>query len=313
MLKLERVGVEDNFFALGGDSIVSIQLVSRAKQRGLHFSVRQLFEHPTIASLSPHVKGEAVAVEVEQGEVAGELRMLPIQRRFFRQSLAVPNHYNQAVLLETPAGFDDGALRELMRALYARHDALRLRFVEESGAVVARHAPLTESLVSASVSVHALAPGPERDTQLTSLCDGVQSSLDIASGPLVRAAYVDVGGGEGRLLLVIHHLVVDGVSWRILLSDLELGIAQRARGEAVTLGAKTSSLRQWGEALEGYAKSAGLQAERAYWLERLSQPVSPLPGREEAMAVACAAISSSWRRRRRGDYWASATRRTGRR
>src|SRR5690606_39149708 len=115
-----------------------------------------------------------------------------------------PNHYNQAVLLETPAGFDGVALRELVRALYARHDALRLRFVEESGVVVARHAPLTEAMVSESVSEHALAPGPERATQLASLCDGVQASLDLASGPLARAAYVDLGGGEGRLLVAIH-------------------------------------------------------------------------------------------------------------
>src|SRR5690606_31469978 len=127
----------------------------------------------TIASLSPYVKGEAAAVEAEQGEVEGELRMLPIQRRFFRQALPAPDHYNQAVLLETPVGFDGGALRELVRALYARHDALRLRFVAESGAVVARHAPLTEAMVSESVSAHALAPGPERATQLVSLCDGV--------------------------------------------------------------------------------------------------------------------------------------------
>jgi non-ribosomal peptide synthase protein (TIGR01720 family) len=281
VLKLPRVGVEDNFFALGGDSIVSIQLVSRAKQRGLYFSVRQLFEYPTIGSLSPHVTAEAGAVEAEQGAVAGELRMLPIQRRFFRRSLAVPDHYNQAVLLETPAGFDGGALRALVRALYVRHDALRLRFATESGAVVARHAPLAESMVSESVSEHALAPGPargsDRAAQLTALCNGVQASLDIASGPLLRAAYVDLGGGEGRLLLVIHHLVVDGVSWRILLSDLEQGFTQLQRREAVTLGAKTSSLRQWGEALEAYARSPGLLAERAYWLERLSQPVPPPP------------------------------------
>src|SRR5690606_533667 len=125
----------------------------------------------------------------------GELRMLPIQRRFFRQALPAPDHYNQAVLLETPAGFDGLALRALVRALYARHDALRLRFVEESGAVVARHAPLTEAMVSESVSEHALEPGPDRGAKLAALCNGVQSSLDLASGPLLRAAYVDLGGG----------------------------------------------------------------------------------------------------------------------
>jgi non-ribosomal peptide synthase protein (TIGR01720 family) len=151
--------------------------------------------------------------------------------------------------------------------------------------MVARHAPLTESMVTESVSEHALALGPDRAAQLLALCNGVQSSLDIASGPVLRAAYVDLGGGEGRLLLVIHHLVVDGVSWRILLSDLEQGFTQRTRGEAVTLGAKTSSLRQWGEALEAYAKSAGLLAERDYWLSRLSQPVSPLPRADDGGGV----------------------------
>jgi len=282
VLKREPVGIDDNFFALGGDSIVSIQLVSRAKQRDLHFSVRQLFEHQTIAQLAPYVNAQGAVVETEQGEVEGALALLPIQRRFFGQAMPVPNHYNQAVLLETPVGFTPAAQRELVAALYARHDALRLRFA--AAAPGAQHRPFDAAMLDATLVHHDLSAvdASQRAAQIEAICSTAQASLDIEHGPLFKAVFFDAGVDGGRLLLAIHHLVVDGVSWRILLADLELAWLQHQRGEAIVLAPKTSSLRQWGDAVQGYAQSAALAQERQYWLDQLALPVTPLPRSEAA-------------------------------
>ncbi|HEX9981849.1 MAG TPA: amino acid adenylation domain-containing protein, partial [Thermoanaerobaculia bacterium] len=289
LLKLERVGIHDNFFAIGGDSILSIQAVSRANQAGIAITTRQLFEHQTVAALAAHASN-GVTHEMPQGEVTGGVSLLPIQRQFLTEDTRAHNHFNQAVLLETPAGFDARFIGEMMTALLRRHDALRLAFVQnEQGTWEATHQPLTGELLAASAIVETVADFDDRATGITARCNHYQQSFDLTAGPLFRAIYFapatgtpEIGNREseiatGRLFLIAHHIVVDGVSWRILLADIEQAYEQYQAGETIALNPKTSSFQQWGAALAEYAQSEELAGEKNYWLTQYEQPVAPLP------------------------------------
>ncbi|MEC8812113.1 MAG: condensation domain-containing protein, partial [Pseudomonadota bacterium] len=278
VLRLDRVGVTDNFFAIGGDSILSIQVASRANKAGLPLTVRQLFEHKTVRELARHLS-TANLVVAPQEALTGAVELLPIQRLFFAETQIDRHHYNQALLLKTPPSFSLAHLQAIVAALYRRHDALRLCYQPVDGVWQCVYAPLQESLVAAAVVYEDLCAleGDERSSYLAHRIDEIQASLSLADGQLVKVAYFDGGADEGRLLLVIHHLVVDGVSWRILLDDLEQAYGQLQQGQSIQLPAKTSSYQQWSSRLQTYSQSAALQSERYYWLEQLQLPVPELP------------------------------------
>ncbi|HEU0150127.1 MAG TPA: amino acid adenylation domain-containing protein, partial [Bradyrhizobium sp.] len=264
VLKLDRVGIHDNFFALGGDSIQSIQVVARANRAGLNLTARQVFEQQTIADLAV-VAGRAVAVIAEQGLVTGEVPLTAIQRWFFEQDFAAPNHFNQAVLIDceqlTPT-----IVTEALSGLLRHHDALRLRFDRTATEPRQVHAQHEASFQGGCEHIDLSEFGDAvRPSELRAYADRLQASLDLANGPLLRAALFDLGGGEQRLLLIIHHLVVDGVSWRILLEDLAAALSALQRGERVALAPKTTSFRDWAERLVAYAASPAVRGELAYW------------------------------------------------
>src|SRR3990172_6889590 len=232
LLGLDRLGVNDSFFDLGGDSILSIQVVSRAQQAGLHLTTRQVFEHPTVAGLAAVAEGKA-APEGEQGEVTGAVPLTPIQRWFFEQDLPERHHFNQSVLLKVRARVERGALEAALAALLRHHDALRLRFSREAGRgewrqVNAGYEEMPGLLQWVDLSDLA---AERRREAVEELSEAAQASPCLARGPLPRAVYFDLGSGQGgRLLLVIHHLAVDVVSWRILLEDLEVAYRQAPEG-----------------------------------------------------------------------------------
>jgi amino acid adenylation domain-containing protein/non-ribosomal peptide synthase protein (TIGR01720 family) len=265
VLGVERVGVHDNFFHLGGDSILSIQIIARANQAGLRLTPRQLFQHQTVAALAA-VAGTADAVVAEQGGVSGEAPLTPIQHWFFASHETELHHFNQSVLLEVRPGVDVALLREVMQQMLAHHDALRLRFTRGAAGWRQTHAEVSEAVSFTRIDLTGLAP-EEQSAAVESNAEEIQRSLDLSAGPIVRAALFDMGADKpGRLLLVIHHLAVDGVTWRILLEDIHLGYEQLARGEAVRLAPKTTSFKRWAERLSEYARSIELRQELPYWL-----------------------------------------------
>src|ERR1043166_2075320 len=263
VLKVERVGIEDNFFELGGDSILSIQIIARAAQAGLQLTPRQLFEQQTIRALA-EVVGSREGVQAEQGLVSGSVALTPIQHYFFEQELVERDHYNQALLLELPAETDVELVREVMKRLVLRHDALRLRFEQQQGEWRQSYAG-AEAAEPDYFEVVDLSGVAERSRELTRRCSEMQQRLNISTGPLLRVGYFELGDGERkRLLLAIHHLAIDGVSWRILVEELQAGYAALARGVEPEWGAKTSSYQQWAAALVEYAQR--VEAEQAqYW------------------------------------------------
>ncbi len=271
----ERVGVHDSFFRLGGDSILSIQMVARARQAGLVVTPRQIFEEQTIAALAA-VATPLAAAESEQGAVEGEVPLTPVQRYFFAAEPAEPHHFNQSLLLLVGAPLAPAPLARAVAALVVHHDALRLRFVATEGGWRSWNAPREESSALSSLDLSALPP-ERRAGALEAGAAALQAGFDLARGPLFRAARFVFGGGEPeRLLLVAHHLVVDGVSWRILLDDLEAAYSQAVASSGLVLPAKTTSWKRWAERLAGHARSAEARGELPYWLS-VPAVVAPLP------------------------------------
>ncbi|HEX5736598.1 MAG TPA: amino acid adenylation domain-containing protein, partial [Blastocatellia bacterium] len=274
-LGLKQVGIHDNFFELGGDSILSIQVVARANQAGLRLTPRYIFQHQTIAELAAAAATEAI--EAEQERVSGEVMLTPIQRWFFEQDLAEPYYFNQAVLLEARQSLDQAALSEALEQLIDHHDALRLRFErqaegwKQTNAEAENHQALTQFDLSHLTE-------EEQRLAINTAASDLQSSLNLAEGPLVRAALFDLGSGKpARLLMVIHHLAVDAVSWRILLEDLQTAYHQITGGDAVALPPKTTSFKQWALLLNEYAQSDELKQELGYWLNLLDRQLPALP------------------------------------
>ncbi|NEU75587.1 non-ribosomal peptide synthetase [Hassallia byssoidea VB512170] len=275
VLGLERVGIHDNFFELGGDSILNIQIVSRASQAGLQLIPKQLFDYPTIAELAALV-GTTQSIEAEQGVVSGSIPLTPIQHWFFELHLPNPHHYNQAILLEVQQVINLALLEEVIQQLLLHHDALRLRFIEkESGWQQINTEP--SKLVPFTSLDLSMLPVTEQQSAIEATAAELQTSLNLLEGPLMRVAFFKLRVSEpSRLLIIIHHLAVDGVSWRILLDDLEKAYKQLSQG-AIQLSLKTTSFKQWAERLTEYAQSTELQQELNYWLTKLPKQVSRLP------------------------------------
>ncbi|MEV1119913.1 non-ribosomal peptide synthase/polyketide synthase [Actinosynnema sp. NPDC049800] len=266
VLGVPKVGAQDNFFALGGDSILSMQVVARARQAGYRFATRDLFVHQTVAALAPHVAVE-VASSADRAPVVGDVPLTPIQHWFLTSGRRNPHHFNQSHLVELDPAVDVAALRRALGVLMAHHDALRLRFTSVDGVWRQHNDDVGD------VDVLTVVDGV---AELEEVADEVHASFDLATGPLFRA--VLFRADQPLLLLVAHHLVVDGVSWRILLDDLETAY----RGE--DLGAKTTSYQEWSRRLEAHVLGGGLADEVEHWTR--SFPPFPAPsGPPEAVTV----------------------------
>ncbi len=226
VLRIEQVGVHDNYFELGGDSIQSTLVVSAARKIGLRLTPKQLFECPTIAQLASVTGHHEVQTSSEQGPVEGECSLTPIQHWFFEQQLADLHHYNQAFLFKVRQPLDENALRSAMDVVQRHHDVLRLRFRHEEGVWHQQFAaPDASELPLESVDLSTVS-GDSVESEIKAVATRFQSSLDLENGPLWRVVAIQLADGGSRLLMIVHHLAIDGVSWRILLEDLEQGYQQ---------------------------------------------------------------------------------------
>ena len=316
VLRVARVGIHDNFFELGGDSILSIQVVSRARQTGLGLASKDIFTHQTIAALAAAVTGPVREV-ADQGPVCGDVPLTPVQRWFLESGPARPGFFGQWMALELAADVQPAVLGRALAALADHHDALRMRFEQAdgwwrqynppppaAGVLECRDLPGMSPVMSPGMSPGmgsgmgsgmgpGMAPGMgsglgsgmgsglDGDGQRAAIeeaADAVQAGFDLAAGPLLRGVLFGRGGGRRPvLLLAVHHLVVDGVSWRILLDDLTTAYAQLAGGAAVDLGPKTTSFRDWALRLAAHAQAGGFNGELDYWTRTISGPAAVLP------------------------------------
>jgi amino acid adenylation domain-containing protein/non-ribosomal peptide synthase protein (TIGR01720 family) len=277
-LKLDRVGLHDDFFAIGGDSILAIQVVSRAAEAGLFVEPRQLFAHPTVAGLAAVAAG-APQIDAEQGPVTGPVPLTPLQLWLLEElDLPAPHHWNLSLLLlEADEGvlIEPAALARAAAVLVEHHDQLRARFLRTGAGWRQEIAPPDGGAPFTFFDLSALpVEAAERAFETTS--SALQASLDLQRGPLFRAALFG-----SRLLLVAHHLVMDGVSWPVLLADLRAAVAGLPLPPA--LPPKTTSFRRWAERLREYARTAELRQELDFWRatgDRAAPLPADLPGRD---------------------------------
>jgi non-ribosomal peptide synthase protein (TIGR01720 family) len=252
-------------------------VVARASQAGLHFTPAQLFQHPTIANLVQS-SGASEPTRAEQGIVTGPVPLTPIQRSFFEGQLVDPHHWNWSFLRETPQAWNPALLEQTVKRLLIHHDALRLRFHNSESGWRQFNAGLDETAHFTFIDLSQLG----REEQVVAMeadAAALQGSLNLSEGPLMRLAYFTMGGKQNdRALLIFHHLVVDVVSARILMEDLQTIYQQLSRGEAVGLPPKTTSFREWSLRLAEHAQSSEQKRELSYWVESLSgeRPALPL-------------------------------------
>ncbi|WP_125716922.1 non-ribosomal peptide synthetase [Pseudoalteromonas rubra] len=258
LLNLASVGREDNFFALGGDSILSLQIIARLRQQGYALSAKQIFTHQSIAKLAPlmtRIAGDAQA----QQQVSGEVALLPIQQAFFARTMTNRAHWNQAVMLALDAPIAQQTLQTQFASLLRHHDALRLRYQQDdTGQWQQRYSDFDPAMAQQCLWYRDASAD-----EITLIAEQAQRSLDLQAGPLLRAVHLTLDDGSARLLLVIHHLAVDGVSWRVLLEDFTT-LWQYPQAE---LGAKTHSVQFWAKQLQSYpAQHAG---EFDWWQQQV--------------------------------------------
>ncbi|MEM7254266.1 MAG: condensation domain-containing protein, partial [Pseudomonadota bacterium] len=226
LLNLDAIGLDDNFFALGGDSILGLQMVARARDAGLAMTPKQLFDFPTVRALAKEVAvPQATTASAIQRDRAIDVPLTPIQQWFFALTLAQPAHWNQSLLLTVPESLEPSRLRRSVEKLIEVHDALRLGFDHDGTAWRQDYRAWDTLDLAGCFSVVDIATCDDQGAvaEIERVCERQQASLNLNCPPLFKVVYFDGGPARsGRLFLLAHHLVVDGVSWRIVLDDLRL-------------------------------------------------------------------------------------------
>ncbi|MEV5215334.1 amino acid adenylation domain-containing protein [Streptomyces albidoflavus] len=294
VLGLPRVGVEDNFFTLGGDSILSLQVVARARRAGLRLLSRDIFRHQTVAALAPHAAREETAPGTA-GHPSGPAPVLPVQRLYLDRAEG-RDAFHQYVTVEWAGEPRQEALRRALEALTGHHDILRARFTRTGGRWLQYPAPDGAGAGAELLRVVPLSGRAKAADEETVRAETARAhaALDPRTGELVRAVLLLSGSGSARLLLVVHHLVVDGVSWRVLLEDLESAYAQAASGGPVVLESAGTPLAAWSHRFARAVREGRFDADLPYWegmfaddadvLPRESEEPNPVSGTREVTA-----------------------------
>ncbi|MFD6040071.1 amino acid adenylation domain-containing protein [Streptomyces koyangensis] len=294
VLSVARVGVEDNFFALGGDSILSLQVVARARRAGLRLLSRDIFRHQTVAALAPHVARDETTTGTAE-RPSGPAPVLPVQQLYLDRAQG-RDAFHQYVTVEWAGEPREEALRRALEALTAHHDVLRTRFLRTGGRWLQYPSPGGAGAGGDLLRVVPLTGGTAAADEETVRAETARAhaALDPRTGDLVRAVLLRPRSGAARLLLAVHHLVVDGVSWRVLLEDLESAYAQAAAGTPVVLEPAGTSLAAWSHRFARAVAEGRFDADLPYWegmfaddadvLPRESEEPNPVSGTREVTA-----------------------------
>ncbi|WP_207835733.1 non-ribosomal peptide synthetase [Williamsia soli] len=276
LLGRDWIGVDDSFFSLGGDSIGSIQLVSRARARGVHFTPRDVFEHKTIAALAK-VAGTDPADDVRLEELpgggTGSLPLTPVMRDMVQRPGGF-GRFSQSLVLVLPDGIDRAGIVATLSATIDHHDALRAVLTDAGLEIQPAGSVAVDRLVR-HVEVPA---GTDPSTTTSAEYREALGRLDPRSGDMMQFVWIDTGH-SGRLVVVLHHLIVDGVSWRILVPDMISAWAAISAGVPPVLAPVGTSLRRWSHALLEHAIAPEATDELPWWESVLTAPDHPLGSR----------------------------------
>ncbi|QHQ59028.1 non-ribosomal peptide synthetase [Bacillus velezensis] len=273
VLGTKQVGIEDSFFELGGDSIKALQVSARLGRYGWKMTASDLFRHPSIKELAPLIrKAERV---IDQRPVEGDIPWTPVQHWFLSQRMENRNHFNQSVMMFSSNALQKQPLKEALEHLVIHHDALRITVSEENESI----RQINHGIQKAELYTLDIWDMSETDTwerEIETEVAALQQRMDIEKGPLLKAGWFKTRSGD-YLFITVHHLAVDGVSWRILLEDLSAAYTQAVKGQPVQLPPKTDSFKQYAERLSEYAKSSKLMREEEYWRFIEEETAAELP------------------------------------
>ncbi len=284
LLSRDKIGINDNFFELGGDSIIAIQLVSRIKRLDYHIQVQDLFEYPNIAELASFIQekgASGIQVIAEQEYLSGAVGLSPIQSWFLEKDPKDLSHFNQAILLEVNKAVDEQALTKIASILVHKHDALRFSYDRQTNSETGsiewnqHYSDAKGNLEIVDLSNESMDGLSEK---VTEVCQKFHQSLDVLNGTLVKFVWMKMPekASTNRFFIGIHHLAVDGVSWRILIDDIEAMFKLKDAGLHMEAGDKTSSYRAWVKAMTEYAITEKVEDQLPYW-ESVVEAFQPLP------------------------------------
>lgn len=269
-LGLPAIGIHADFFELGGDSIRLLQVTAELGRRGLAIDIGEAYRTPSVAALAASLRQRTDAAD--QAHAVGPAPLTATQAWFFRGFTGNQSHFNQSALLRARKRIDPAALREALGALLAQHDALRLRIEVVDGR---RRMVFPPPGAPPALAVHDLREDPAAEAAMTGRAEALQRGLDIADGPVMAAALFRLPA-QDALLIAIHHLAVDAVSWRILVEDLCAALRDAAEGRDIALPARTHSFRDWAIQQARIASTTTLAAEYPHW-EAICRDAVALP------------------------------------
>lgn len=264
LIGIDGIGVNDDFYHLGGDSIKAIQLSSKLLNKGYRIKVNQIMSHPVFSEMALCIKSSDFIQQKEQEACCGSIRASPITAWFFEQNFQSPGDFNQSILLKIKSGFEKSQMDQIFQKLIEQHDALRINYDPKTRELFYNNKHLDNAFDTVFLDLSDIGE-KEQDEVIRYVCSGMRPKFCIDRDILIRACMFNLGEREGRLFITAHHLVVDGVSWRILAEDIATMMEQVYCGRHISLPQKTCSYQQWCEKIGEIVRNKSLENEKNYW------------------------------------------------
>jgi amino acid adenylation domain-containing protein/thioester reductase-like protein/non-ribosomal peptide synthase protein (TIGR01720 family) len=277
ILGIEKISIDENFFEIGGDSIKTIMISARLLKQNLSVNINDFYSNTSIRKLAKQVK--RIERVIDQGPVVGSVELTPIQQWLFRDHLVGIHHFNQCILLVRQNGFDEKTTENVFKKIVEHHDAFRMvfKYNDDSMTVHQENRNIEEPLYG--LEKREVESGDIMALEELARKVNKERKINLESGPLVMLTLIKTRdkGEYSYLFINIHHLVIDGISWRILLEDFENGYKQALAEEEIKFQEKTDSFKDWACKLKEYADSPTALKELNYWKEIETAEIKSLP------------------------------------
>ncbi|HII08745.1 MAG TPA: hypothetical protein HA355_04040, partial [Methanosphaera sp.] len=257
ILNTDKISVKDSFFELGGDSIKAIRIISELRKMGYEATVKDIMNGKTVEKISFEIKTRTINTSCEQGEVVGKVDTTPIMKMFKEYNLKKPEHYNQSMMF-TVDGIENHIIKQSIEEIVKHHDILRAVYKAGELEILS----ISESLLFDFYEFD-YSKKSDKHKSVYEKCTEIQGSIDLVSGPIVKVAVFSLGETK-QMMICIHHLAVDGISWRIIREDFEMLVEQIRSGNKPCLPEKTASFIEWSKKLKEYGDNISIK-DKIYW------------------------------------------------
>jgi len=276
LINAKNIGVKDNFYHIGGDSIKAIQLSSKLLHKGYRIKVKDIMERPILEDMALCIADNGYISENNQEACKGSIKPSPITEWFFTKGLQNPGYYTQSVMLSIKSGIEKEQLNQIFQKLIEHHDTLRVNYDSKNKELYYNNIHLNNYFEVAFYDFSEY-QGDEQANMVEQVCTNMKSGFCIEKDILLKACVFCLGKDDMRLFIAAHHLIVDGVSWRILIEDISNMMEQVYEGKKLMLPPKTCSYSQWCEEINAFAWNQVLDNQKDYWNNILQKEVA-FPG-----------------------------------